>query len=61
MQEAKTYRQYADECSKLALSMPKHREELEDMAAAWTSLAEAAERQRAKGDEKANRKSDGKG
>lgn len=43
MQDAKTYRQYAAECMKLAQSMPEHRTKLADMAAVWTDLAAKAE------------------
>jgi hypothetical protein len=44
MPDDKTYRDYADECGRLARSMPEHRAKLIDMAAAWNALAEAAER-----------------
>jgi hypothetical protein len=44
MQDAQTYRQYAEECRKLAEAMPQHRVHLLDMAAVWASLAEKAER-----------------
>ena len=43
MQDAKTYRQYAEDCRKLAESMPAHRANLLDMAALWANLAEKAE------------------
>jgi ferric-dicitrate binding protein FerR (iron transport regulator) len=43
MQDAKTYRQYAEECRRLAASMPTHRAKLLDMAAVWTNLAAKAE------------------
>ena len=43
MQNANTYRQYAEECRKLAQSMPEHRQSLLDMAAVWTDLAGKAE------------------
>jgi hypothetical protein len=43
MQDAKTYRQYAEECRKLAQSMPAHRESLLNMAVVWMDLAEKAE------------------
>jgi hypothetical protein len=39
MQDARTYRQYAEECRKLAKSMPEHRAKLLDMAAVWLDLA----------------------
>jgi hypothetical protein len=35
MPDDKTYRDYADECARLARSMPEHRAKLIDMAAAW--------------------------
>jgi ferric-dicitrate binding protein FerR (iron transport regulator) len=43
MQDAKTYRQYAEDCLKLARQQPQHRARLEEMAAVWTDLAEKAE------------------
>lgn len=43
MQNANTYRQYAEECRKLAQSMPEHRQSLLDMAAVWIDLAGKAE------------------
>ena len=43
MQDANTYRQYAEECRKLAQSMPEHRESLLNMAAVWMDLAQKAE------------------
>jgi hypothetical protein len=45
MQDAKTYRRFADECMKLARSMPEHRDKLVEMAAMWQRLADAAEKQ----------------
>ena len=53
MENANTYRQYAEECRRLANSMPEHRAKLLDMAAVWTDLANKAEATRDK------RKSDG--
>jgi hypothetical protein len=44
MQDAQTYRSYADDCMKLALSMPHHRDKLVEMAAVWRRLADAAEK-----------------
>jgi hypothetical protein len=44
MEDAKTYRQYADECRKLARSMPDQRAKLLDMAEVWLELATKAER-----------------
>jgi hypothetical protein len=43
MEDANTYRQYAEECRKLAKSMPEHRAKLLDMAAVWLDLADKAE------------------
>lgn len=41
MRENKPYYQYADECRKLAATMkdPKHKKQLEEMADAWTFVA----------------------
>jgi hypothetical protein len=43
MQDAKTYRQYAEDCRRLARSMPEHRAKLLDMASMWADLASRAE------------------
>jgi hypothetical protein len=43
MEDANTYRRYADDCRKLARSMPEHRASLLDMAAVWLALAVKAE------------------
>jgi hypothetical protein len=43
MQDAKTYRQYADDCRKLAHSLPENRAKLLDMASVWNDLASKAE------------------
>jgi hypothetical protein len=43
MQDARTYRQYAEECRALARSMPEHRANLLDMAAVWDELAKKAD------------------
>lgn len=43
MEDARTYRRYAEECRKLAKSMPEHRAKLLDMAAVWLDLAIRAE------------------
>ena len=48
MEDASIYRQYADECRKLAKSMPEHRTKLLDMAAVWVELAVKAERENGK-------------
>jgi hypothetical protein len=42
MQDADSYRRYADECLKLARTMPAHREKLIAMATTWQQLAETA-------------------
>jgi hypothetical protein len=39
MQDVQTYQQYAEECRRLAQSMPGHRTALLDMAAVWADLA----------------------
>jgi hypothetical protein len=39
MEDASTYRQYAEECRKLAKSMPEHHAKLVDMAKVWLQLA----------------------
>ena len=56
MQDAETYRRYADDCRKLARTMPEHREKLADMAATWERLAKAAEK---RGDSKPPSHTDG--
>jgi len=43
METAKTYRQYAEECRKLARSMPEHRAKLLAMAEVWLDLAKKAD------------------
>ncbi len=43
MENANTYRRYAEECRKLARSMPEHRAKLLDMEAVWLELAIKAE------------------
>jgi len=50
MQDARTYRQYAEECIKLVKVMPQHRATLEEMAATWQKLAEAADSKELKRD-----------
>jgi hypothetical protein len=44
MQDAKTYRRYAEDCRKLATTMPEQRKTLLDMAAVWEELATKADR-----------------
>ena len=46
MEDAQTYRRYAEECRKLARSMPEHRAKLLDMAQVWLELATKAERKK---------------
>lgn len=46
MENAGTYRRYAEECRKLARSMPEHRAKLVDMAAVWLALAVRAENEK---------------
>jgi hypothetical protein len=55
MEDAQTYRQYAEDCLKLARSMPEQREKLIDMAATWQQLAERAEKKRKDGDGKSEK------
>jgi len=43
MEDPNTYRQYAEDCRKLAKSMPEHRAKLLAMAAVWLELADKAE------------------
>jgi len=43
MPDARTYRQFAEECIKLVKAMPQHRATLEEMAATWRRLAAAAD------------------
>ena len=43
MPDARTYRQFAEECIKLVKAMPQHRASLEEMAATWRRLAAAAD------------------
>jgi len=48
MQDAKTYKQYAEECRKLAQAMPQHRANLLSMAQVWDQLALKAEEEQKK-------------
>jgi hypothetical protein len=50
MQNPATFRAYADECKRLANSMPQHKEALLQMADAWIACAERAEQKQANGD-----------
>jgi len=43
MRDPISYRKYADECRRLANSMPEHKTVLNQMAEAWLACAEAAE------------------
>jgi phytoene/squalene synthetase len=46
MGDPKLYRQYAEECRRLARTMPEeHRPALLKIAAAWTKLADESEQQ----------------
>jgi hypothetical protein len=58
MEDAQTYRQYAEDCLKLARTMPEQREKLIDMAATWQQLAERAEKKRKDGGGKSESKPD---
>jgi hypothetical protein len=44
MQDAQTYLRFADECMKLARSMPQHRDKLVEMATLWQRLAQDAKK-----------------
>jgi hypothetical protein len=57
MQDAKTYRQYAAECRRIARTMSgEDRATLEQMAALWESIAQDAERSQAKKKSAMNKK-----
>jgi hypothetical protein len=43
MRDATIFRRYAEECRKLALKLPQHKETLLQMADAWLACAEDAE------------------
>jgi hypothetical protein len=49
MRDPATFRKYAEECRRLAGSMPDHRVTLLRMAEAWTTCAHDAERRREQG------------
>jgi phytoene/squalene synthetase len=52
MGDPKIYRQYAEECRRLARSMPEeHRPALLKIAEAWTQLADETERRGRSGDD----------
>jgi hypothetical protein len=55
MEDAQTYRRYAEDCLKLARSMPRQREKLIEMAATWQQLAERAEKKRKDGEGKSEK------
>jgi hypothetical protein len=60
MLEAKTYRQYAAECIRIAEKMDaKDRRTLLEIAEAWTMRAEEAERREPAGDGKTRHRGDG--
>jgi hypothetical protein len=44
MRDPTKFREYADECRRLASRMPEHKETLLSMADAWMGCAKAAER-----------------
>lgn len=46
MRDAKTFRRYAEECRRLALTLPQHKETLLRMADAWLACAEEEEKNR---------------
>jgi hypothetical protein len=48
MRDPTKFREYADECRRLARSMPEHREVLLAMADAWIACAGAAEKEERK-------------
>jgi hypothetical protein len=56
MPSSAEYRNYAEECRRLARQMPEHRDALLKMALAWTQSAEDAE-----AEEKKNPPTDGQG
>jgi hypothetical protein len=50
MQDAAQFRKYADECRRLARTLPPaHKQTLLEIANAWTDRAEEAERQEKRG------------
>ena len=50
MQKPETYRQYAEDCERLAKQLPKHAEALRVMAQAWRQLAGEPNRGTAEGE-----------
>jgi hypothetical protein len=50
MQSPATFREYAEECKRLAISMPQHAEALLQMADAWIACAQTAEAKEASQD-----------
>jgi hypothetical protein len=54
MRDPEEFRMYAEECRRLALTLPQHREALLQMAEAWKACAEEAEKHRDKDNEHAN-------
>ena len=47
MRDAATYRRFAEECQRLAMTLPEeHRAVLLEIAEAWTKLEQEAERQK---------------
>lgn len=49
MRDPAEFRKYAEECKRLASTMPEHREGLLSMAEAWIACAQAAEKNGAAG------------
>ena len=43
MRDRDTYRRYAEECRRLANTLPEHRAQLFEIAQAWIELADARE------------------
>ena len=56
MKEAHQYRQYAEECRRIAAAMPQHSDTLLNIAAAWEWQTVKAEKQKSQknGDGQAN-------
>jgi hypothetical protein len=44
MRDRDTYRRYAEECCRLANTMPEHRAQLLEIAQAWLEVADEGER-----------------
>ena len=46
MRDAATYRRFAEECQRLAMTMPERRAVLLEIAEAWIQLEQEAEREK---------------